>query len=147
MKLLTTDEFCIKQLAQLAIDSGLYESPAWTLISCLQDITFDEDVAVSSDLIIIQDDTGNNIGVVFHNEEYRWSYFDTNIQIYIKPDFRGMGYGKKLYTEMNKRLIKSNFSGMLSAGYGIAGSMSFWGKMSDLHSVNASCFLPLESTY
>lgn len=147
MKLLTTDDLCITKLAKLAIDSELYESPAWTLITCLYDITYDENIASTSDLIVIQDDVGNNIGVIFHNEEYRWSYFDTNIQVYVKPEFRGLGYGKKLYTEMNKRLIKANFSGNLSAGYGVAGSMSFWGKMSDLHHVSSNDFLRLESTY
>lgn len=146
MKFLTANEHSIRELATIALENKLYHSPEWTLIRCYEDILGDDDIADNSKLIILTIN-GEYAGVVFHNEEDRWSYYDTNIQVYVKPEFRGCGYAKVLYAEMNKALIAGHFSGTLSAGHGVEGSLSFWGKMNDLHSTNSSEFLPLRTTW
>lgn len=146
MKFITTDEHSIQELASIALKNHLYQSPAWTLITCYEDILADDEIAKNSKLIIISVD-GVYAGAIFHNEEDRWSYHDTNIQVYVKPEFRCNGYAKALYAEMNKALISSHYNGTLSAGYGVNGSLSFWGKMNELHSSQCNDFLPLQTTW
>ncbi|SOK58699.1 hypothetical protein [Yersinia phage fHe-Yen9-04] len=131
MKTLTTSDFKIQELSKMCIDSHLFHSYTWTMFQCFNDVIDDDEIAKNSEIIILQDDFGKNIGAIFHNDENH--YFGTNIQVFVLESKRGNGYGKFLYKEMNKFLIKQKFDGTLYAGSGIVGSMDFWDKMSKLH--------------
>ena len=143
MKIITSDDMPNAELAQLAIDSYLYHSPFWTLINCLDDVIENEDIAKTTQILILQDESGENIGIVYHNDVYSDNYWNTNIQMFIKEKHRGKGYAKLLYKELNSRLIKQNFIGKLKAGEGVRGSITFWDKMHNLYSNNESEYLDI----
>ncbi|QOI71901.1 hypothetical protein pEaSNUABM47_00425 [Erwinia phage pEa_SNUABM_47] len=145
MKLLTTSDFKTQHLAKMCVESHLFHSYAWTLFQCFTDVMDDEDIANTSEIMILQDDSGKNIGTIFHNHEYESNYWGTNIQVFVIESERGKGYGKLLYKEMNKLLIQKKFDGTLYAGSGIQGSMDFWGKMAELHE-SGEC-LTLQAEY
>ena len=146
MKIITPDDMPIVEMAKLALNNKLYHRPDWTLIRCWQDIINDPDVAETSSVLLLQDDD-NIIGAVFHNNAFSHNYWGTNIQAFVKENYRERGYGKMLYKAMNKRLIEKGFDGYLYAGRGVNGSLTFWDKMGGLHDEDCEHFLPLESTY
>lgn len=130
MKFLSSDSYGVKELAKLCIDDHLYQNIAWTLHRCYTDIINHPEMYKYTKLIILQNDDGENVGVVYHNEEYCERYFGTTAQIFVKPEHRTKGYGKMLYNQLNRELIRDEFSGTLFVGYGITGSYDFWNKMS-----------------
>jgi GNAT superfamily N-acetyltransferase len=146
MKIITSDNIPISELAQIALDSELYHSPTWTIIHCYRDIIQDSDVAKTSELILLKSDLGKYIGAMYHNNEYSHRYWGTNIQAFIKEEHRLKGYGKMLYKELNKRLIEKGFEGSFEAGSGVIGSLNFWGKMNDLHTENADQYFELDTS-
>lgn len=143
MKIISSTDVDVRILAQHAIDAGLYQSKDWTLYNCFIDILSDDDIADTSKILMLQDDFGKYIGVVFHNDECSGFYWGTNIQMFIKSEHRGNGYAKMLYRELNKLLISEGFDGMLYAGEGVTGSMTFWSKMEALHQVDENNYLML----
>lgn len=145
MVIISSDDFPISELAQIALDSKLYHSPTWTIIRCYQDIINENEVEITSELILIKNDLGKYVGAMFHNDEFNYRYWGTNIQVFIKKEHRLKGYGKMLYTEMNKRLVNKGFTGSFDAGSGVAGSLTFWGKMNDLHEKNSNQYFKLDA--
>lgn len=145
MKIITPDDLPISELARIALDSELYHSPSWTIITCYRDIINDINVAETSELILLKSNFGKYIGAMFHNDEFGHRYWGTNIQAFIKEEHRLKGYGKMLYTEMNKRLITKGFDGSFEAGCGVLGSLTFWDKMSNLHEENSNQYLELDA--
>jgi GNAT superfamily N-acetyltransferase len=146
MKIITSDDFPITELSQIALDSKLYECPTWTLIKCYRDILYKPSVAKTSELILLKSNFGKYIGSIFHNYVHSHLYWGTNIQIFVKEEHRMKGYGKLLYTEMNNRLIKNKFDGILEAGCGTNGSLIFWDKMNDLNKEKSEQYLELATS-
>lgn len=146
MKIITSDDLPITELSKIALDSKLYECPTWTMISCYRDILYNPDIEKTSELILLKNNLGKYIGSMFHNYEYSYRYWGTNIQVFVKEEYRMKGYGKRLYTEMNKRLIKNKFDGILEAGCGTNGSLTFWDKMNDLNKEESDKYLKLATS-
>lgn len=145
MKIITPDDLPISELAQIALDSELYHSPNWTIITCYRDIINESEVASTSELILLKSEFGKYIGAMFHNDEFSHRYWGTNIQAFIKEEHRLKGYGKMLYKEMNKRLLTKGFDGSFDAGRGVTGSLVFWGKMGELHEENSNQYYELDA--
>ncbi|AMM43988.1 hypothetical protein FDG95_gp554 [Pectobacterium phage vB_PcaM_CBB] len=133
MEILTPDNMPVKVLAEMALNEGLYHSPAWTMISCYRDIITNPDVEETSVMLVLRDDEQNCIGATFFNDEFCDYYWGTNIQMFVKPQYRGQGYAKLLFTQLNNYLKKSGWNGTLFCGYGVEGSGNFWYQMNKLH--------------
>lgn len=134
MEIITPDDMPVKVLAEMALNEGLYHSPAWTMISCYRDILTNPDIEETSVLLLLRDENKNCIGAAFFNDEFGdYNYWGTNIQMYVNPKHRGQGYAKLLFTTMNNYLKKTGWDGTLFCGFGIDGSGTFWNQMNKLH--------------
>lgn len=133
MEIITSDDVPVRVLAEIALKEHLFHSPAWTMISCYRDILSDPEIAETSVMMLLRDDEQNYIGATFFNDEFSNTYWGTNIQMYVNPQYRGQGYAKLLFTKMNNFLKKKEWDGTLFCGFGIEGSGNFWNQMNKLH--------------
>lgn len=147
MEIITSEMIPVRLLAERAIQDCLYHSTAWTIISCYRNVLADPEVEESTTMLLMQDDNKNSVGAVYFNDvftEYAW---DTNIQMFIKEEYRGRGYAKDLFIALTNLLKKSGWEGMFDSGYGIPGSASFWSRMSDLHEKEPEKYYQLHMSY
>lgn len=142
MNILSKKNKIITELAEMAIESNLYVSEAWTMYGCYTDIINDSEVSKTSELIVLEDND-KLIGSIFFNNEFCHFYYGYNTQIFITPDNRGKGLGKFLFSELNLVLKENKFNGTLRTGRGISGSDTFWTKMSNLHKEDNEHYMPL----
>ncbi len=142
IRILSNKDYSTAQLANIALDNHLYYSTLWCLYSCLEDVTCSETIENHSDILILLDND-NPIGVVYHNNTDTDFSYGTTIQIFIAESHRNQGYGKLLYTEMNKLLVEKQIRQPLLCGAGIEGSTNFWIKMADYFKLESDKFLPL----
>lgn len=140
MKFLTKRTHKIEELARLALDAELYESPMWVMISAYRNVLANSDVAKSSEIIIIQDDEERLIGAVYFNDKFAdYFHWGINTMMYVRPAFRGKGHATSLIKQLNKRLNVRHFDGTLTVGYGVEGSNVFWHKMGQLNKTDETC--------
>lgn len=133
MVILNSESLPARVLAEMAINDELYHSPAWTIISCFRGVLDDPEIEESTTMMLLKDDDYNSVGVVYFNDEYSDYAFGTNVQMFIKPEYRGKGYAKLLFTELTKLLKEKGWNGTLYSGYGVNGSATFWNRMNALH--------------
>ena len=140
MKFLTKRTHKIEELARLALDAELYESPMWVMISAYRNVLANSDVAKSSEIIILQNDDERLIGAVYFDDKFA-DYFHCgiNTMMYVRPAFRGKGHATSLIKQLNKRLNSRQFDGNLTVGYGVEGSNVFWYKMNQLNKTDETC--------
>lgn len=112
-------------LAKIALKNKLYHSPMW----CLYDIlTFRANRFKSDIKVCMCMDNGIIKGVCCYDISQYDEWGGASLQVYVLPDYRQEGIGRKLVHAMISNLNEEELEHVCT-GTGVEGSSTFWSKM------------------